>query len=64
MNAAQLQKLRVLKLAAAAGCADHPHTVLLAEAECNSIAIKRFQPLKHSFHPFPKSQGPVDTIIC
>lgn len=64
MNAAQLQKLRVLNLTAAADHADHPRNKLLAESECNGIAIKIFQSLKCVFsNPFPKSQGPVDTII-
>ena len=62
MNDAKLQKWRVLKLTVSA---DHPHTTLLAEAERDSRAIKRFHPLKHiSFHPFPKSQESVHTIIC
>lgn len=65
MNAAQLQKLRVLKLTASAYHADHPRTKLLAESECNGIVIKIFQSLKCiSFSPFPKSQGPVDTTTC
>lgn len=59
-NGAWLQNLGLLKPNPSA---DHPHT-MLAEPESNRTAITIFQPLKHiSFHLFPKSKGPVDTIM-